>query len=315
MARGRKKETGEIKEAKSAFKSAQALYGQKLKSYKSVFKAFFGKAGVKAAEKYAKEEVTDIDFVEFSEKTGKPVMGVSRQNTSFLQKATNAIKTWAESEELPTVEHKDVGFEHYTDFANKLATAPAVAIVNRRLDAIRKMYGEDSAYMARLKRELEDKGLVFTKQRIRDEKLTGGMRLSATKSALNSMSLEKLWSALSDVKSIDAVLTEAITDVESSLTKDEVKEQVAIIKKDPTKMKAYVSVYMAQVENKERFSELLKEFYSAKPGDATSKAYEEYLEIERLYKKKGRKTWPEIEDIIKKMNAFYRKQSGLPEEV
>ena len=90
----RKKDSAELKKAKSTFAGAQAAYSKSLSELKSIYKAFFGKKGAAMAESYAQEKAKELygDDVKFTKAGKLSVTKEVRRNPAMLTATSEAVK-------------------------------------------------------------------------------------------------------------------------------------------------------------------------------------------------------------------------------
>lgn len=272
----RRKDSPEMQEAKSALKSAQALYKTVVGETKGAFKAFFGKGSTKAAEKFVQDQLLAEGDTTFT-KSGIPtITKEQRKDTAFINSFASGLKKFAEShlaesETSPYygMEPTKIGIKDVYDFSKASASSAAIGFANRRLDALRKTFGDDSAYVKELKQELKNEGVP----------LTSIGRIKSGASA-NEVGLKELWNAMSILPTVNELVGTVIKDVTGDgIERSELKKHIAEAKKSSKTMKMLGSYIGATRGSVDVYSEILDDFYDARPGDETTEAYSQYLDI------------------------------------
>lgn len=298
----RKKDSAEMQKAKSALKSAQALYKTVVGETKGAFKAFFGKNSTKAAEKYVQDQLLAEGNTSFT-KSGMPTLTKEqRRDTEFIKSFASGLKKFAEShlaesETSPYygMEPTKIGIKDVIDFSKMAASASAIGFANRRLDALRKTFGDDSAYIKELKKELKEEGVP----------LTGIGRIKSGASA-NEVKLKALWSAMSILPTVNELIGTVIKDVVGEdVERDELKKHIAAVKKSPQTMTMLGSFLSATRGSEDTYTEILNAFYDAQPGDETTNAYSDYLDVLDSLSHPGRRlTSSEVAENIERIAKF-----------
>lgn len=296
----RKKDSAELKKAKSTFAGAQATYAKSLSELKSIYKAFFGKKGASMAESYAQEKAKELygDDVKFTKAGKLSVSKEVRRNPAMLTATSEAVKehsygvtqAWIENVETK-LSAKDVA-----KFSKDLASAPAVNYVNRRIDALRKAFGTEGPYLESIRDDLKFNGVELT-------------ALGRVKQGQSStMALMK---ALAKTPTVEKTLEEAVRDLNSEkLDRNEVKEKVKTIVKNPNTMDTYarfVNVIHGTISS---YDEVLKEFYNAMPGDETTAGYADWLDVYDSLSHPGKTLVDsDVEALIEKITKYF--EGGL----
>ena len=287
---GRKKYDKETSAARKELQSAQAGYKKALSEVKGVFKAFFGKGAAKEAEKVVQQQIMeqnpDISFT----KAGLPTIDrKKRSSASFVKGIAKGL------DEITTAatDVMNVGvfiMDRMTWAPEKIAKATATQYVNRRIDALRKGFGDDSAYVDLMKEDLKAVGV--------DTTALGRVKPGAT--------VGNLWKALEAAPKLDKEVAGAIDDMmDIKIPKDEMKEKVKSAKKSPTMMKSIGSYLAAVKSSSGQYSEALKALYAMDPNDITSDAGMDYQDLLDELSHPGQKlTEAEIEENLQKITKY-----------
>lgn len=271
----RKKDSPALKEAKRIFGALADEYGSVLKESKSVLKAFLGREGAKIAEDTLNSELASTAGISYT-KVGKVTVDKSvRKDETALKAISSQIDAWLDSEiSSDPWSRYDVKVGEAIKSAAK-AAPPAIAkgFINRRIDALRKFFGDDSAYIAEMRKDLID----------------AGVRLSA-KGRILEGDTASLWKALKVTPKVKDEVAAAIRDMSvDEMTRDEVKAHVKDImnnKSTSQKVARYYSLVKASADS---YSQSLQQFYDTEPGDKTTEAYADYLDVLDSLMHPGRK--------------------------
>lgn len=260
----RKKYNAEQKAAKKELQQAQSAYKRALSEVKGVFKAFFGKNAGAQAEKAVQEQFKSIAPEISFTKAGKPTIDRKKYGDStFVKSAANAL---SKSTDV-IVDIANVGLymsESIITAPEKIAKESAKLYVNRRIDALRKGFGDDSAYIDLLKEDLVDSGVS----------ITGLGRIKG------NVTVGQLWNALQAAPKLDKEVASAIQDMSADvISKDELKDRVKSAKNSPNMMSAIGSYLAATKASSSQYSHTLQALYEMNPGDAYSAAGADYQDL------------------------------------
>lgn len=305
----RKKDSTVLKKAKYAFGAIAEEYSDVYKDIKFTLRAFIGK------EK-ATELVTDLNTelqkhadVIFT-KSGKVTMSKeNRRDEAAINKLSKGIGSfldeWEHSED-PVFSRYDVTVkEAITSAAAAVPPAVAKRFVNRRIDQLRKFFGDDSAYIAEMHKMLTDAGLkVSAKHRILDG------------------NLDQLWEALKVTPKLKNEIAEALKDISEegeNLARDEIKRQTKMVLHNARTSKYLAAYYSATRSGASEYDELLQQLYDEEPDAAAYLDEKEYRVALRDYEdlhsalkhpKRGL-TEGELEALVDKIAEFFKEKSGL----
>lgn len=261
---GRKKYTAEQKAAQKDIKQAQAAYSKALSEVKGIFKAFFSKGAGAEVEKVVQASVQelapDITFT----KAGKPTIDRKKYtDSSFVQGAAKALDRSIDF----AIDAEQI-FERVSSkvltTTEKIAKESAKAYVNRRIDALRRGFGDDSAYIDIMKEDLVETGVHITGLgRIHGEVKVG-----------------ELWEALKVAPKLDKEVASAIQDMtDEKIEKSEMKDRVKSAKNNESMMKTIGSYLATTKASSSQYSQTLQALYAMDPGDAYSEAGADYQDI------------------------------------
>lgn len=289
---GRKKYDKETSAARKELQSAQAGYRKALSEVKGVFKAFFGKEAAKEAEKVVQQQIMeqnpDISFT----KAGLPTIDrKKRSNASFVKGIAKGL------DELTTAaaDVMNVGSflgDKLMRAPEKIAKATATQYVNRRIDALRRGFGDDSAYIDLMKEDLKDAGVDIT--------ALGRVKPGAT--------VGKLWKALEAAPKLDKEVASAIQDMSDlAIPKAEMKDRVQSAKRSTSMMRAIGSYLAAVKANSSQYSQALQALYAMNPGDAYSATGADYQDlIDELSHPKRQLSDAELEENMLKVVDYLK---------
>ena len=287
----RKKITGELGEALGVFKDAQRAFAEARSEMKKLYRSFFGNKGTKFAEERINEQLMATDTVSFTKAGLVTANKEQRKDVSVLNRLSENIRSWAANPDT-TLDKRTIDTFSKPD---ALASKGAIAYVNRRLEKIRKAFGEDSAYVKSLQKEINKLGLATT----------GKGNISTRKS--NNVTLEKLWGALDEIKLPEKIVSETIQDLHSeSLTSAELRAKTKAAMRNPTEMQNISLIAGAIHGNVAAFNEIVDEFYDSKPDESNIKAYKKYTDIIDSMSHKGILSNAQVEAIITKIADYYR---------
>lgn len=283
----RKKYTAEQKAAQKEMQQVQSSYKRALSEVKSAFKAFFGKGAAAQAEKAVQEQLKelapDITFT----KAGKPTIDRKKYSDStFVKDAAKALDRASDA----VVDVWNVGSfigDRLMRTPEKIAKESARLYVNRRIDALRKGFGDDSAYIDLLKEDLKSSGVSATG--------LGRIKSGAT--------VGQLWNALQAAPKLEKEVASAIQDMSDlAIPKAEMKDRVAAAKNSTSMMRAVGSYLAAVKASSSQYSQTLQALYAMDPGNAYSEAGADYQDILDELSHPGHKlTDAEIEENMKKI--------------
>ena len=290
----RKKDSPALREAKRIFGALADEYGSVLRESKSTLKAFFGREGAKIAEDTLNSELSASTGVSYT-KAGKVTVDKSvRKDETALKAVSSQIDTWLDSESSSDPWSRyDVKVGEAIKSAAK-AAPPAIAksFVNRRIDALRKFFGDDSAYISEMRKDLID----------------AGVRLSA-KGRILEGDTASLWRALKVTPKVKDEVAAAVRDMSTDkMTRDEVKAHVKEIMKNQNSSQNVARYYSLVKASTDSYSQALQQFYDTKPGDETTAAYADYLDVLDDLKHPGRRlTTAEIEQNLAEIVEYLSK--------
>lgn len=287
---GRKKYSAEQKAAQKSIQQAQSAYSKALSEVKGIFKAFFGKGAGAEAEKIVQASIQelapDITFT----KAGKPTIDRKKfTDSSFVQGAAKALDRSIDF----AIDAEQV-FERVSSkvltTTEKIAKESAKAYVNRRIDALRKGFGDDSAYIDIMKEDLVETGVHITGLgRIHGEVKVGD-----------------LWNALKVAPKLEKEVGSAIQDMtDDKIEKSEMKDRVKSAKNNESMMKTIGSYLAATKASSSQYAQTLQALYAKDPGDAYSEAGADYQDIIDQLSHPGRRlTDSELEENMRTIITY-----------
>lgn len=293
----RKKDSKELASAKGIFKGAQAFYKETLSELKGMYKSFFGREGGKHIEKKMQEALIATEDVKFTKAGQVTLSKEQRRDPSVITRIAETIKDFAFKPDTTldkaTIDAFNTG--------NRVASAAAIAYANRRLDTLRKAFGENSVLVRSIAEDMRSEGIIMTEKN----------RISGAKN--KSLPLEELWKALDNTPSAKEMVMDTIQDLHSEkMSPDELKQQAKVIMKNPLTMENLGRIMGTLRGTASDYTAILKELYDAAPGDtAAPDVQADYQDlIESLAHKGRRLTVDEIDHIIGKINDYYKQIGG-----
>lgn len=177
------------------------------------------------------------------------------------------------------------------DFMVKPAKATGKAYVNRRIDSLRKAFGDDTPYTDLMKKDLSEVGpYISTKGRIQGDITVG-----------------QLFKALKIVPTLDSEISTAIQDMSSDkISPDDMKKRVKSAKQSQTRLSS-IGNYLAAAKSSssDAYNSCLQAFYNANPHDPFIAAGADYQDILDSLSHPGRKlTESEIYENMTKITAY-----------
>lgn len=287
--RRKRKLNADEQQRRDAMKATKAEYTGTMSTIKRFLSGLLGKKDATSVmdriEKQIREGHSEIEWTaqgvpKIITKSHPPVDKVQQAGES-LRKAVQRV-----SDEL---------FEgrFIEDFMEKPAKAVAKGYINRRIDASRKAFGDDSAYIDDLQDRLRAAGMSLTDLgRVRGK---------------SNPTVKQIFDALKEVKPVEREVAEAITDIAGKLNEEDLKKHVKQAMKSPQTMGSIGSYLVASRSESEDYGEVLKALYSVRPGDETSASGMDFMDLLEELGHPGRElTYSEIEENIAKITDYLK---------